>query len=129
MRFVSWRRSIPTIAFFQRTRQTAVLVRASRFPFRPKKSALPMDGRRDSQDNERNPPARPPLFFSRLHRSPFMPRHAAFAFTFFLLAAASLSAADWPQWRGPHRDGIGNEKNLLDDWTKTKPKLVWNSKD
>jgi len=46
------------------------------------------------------------------------------------LAVPSFHAQlkDWPQWRGPNRDGIGNEKNLLTDWSKTKPRLVWNSK-
>jgi outer membrane protein assembly factor BamB len=60
-----------------------------------------------------------------------MPRHAAMALSLFFALNLSLSAQvkDWPQWRGPQRDGIGSEKGLLDDWTKTKPRLVWNSKD
>lgn len=59
-----------------------------------------------------------------------MPRHAALVLPLLLSVALSASAQtkDWPQWRGPHRDGIGSEKNLLDDWSKVKPKLVWNSK-
>lgn len=29
------------------------------------------------------------------------------------------------QWRGPNRDGIFNEKNLLNEWTEEGPKLLW----
>src|SRR5690242_11873064 len=41
----------------------------------------------------------------------------AFAFT--------CRADDYPQWRGPHRDGISNEKGLLKQWPKEGPKLLW----
>ena len=40
-----------------------------------------------------------------------------------------VSAQDWPQWRGPNRDGISAEKNLLKEWPKEGPKLVWQVKD
>jgi len=33
--------------------------------------------------------------------------------------------ADWPQWRGPLRDSISNEKGLLDSWPQGGPKLLW----
>ncbi|HYO84565.1 MAG TPA: PQQ-binding-like beta-propeller repeat protein [Bryobacteraceae bacterium] len=32
-------------------------------------------------------------------------------------AAAALSAGDWPDWRGPRRDGISPEKILTDSWS------------
>ena len=32
---------------------------------------------------------------------------------------------DWPQWRGPRRDGISNEKKLLSSWPDSGPKLLW----
>ena len=32
---------------------------------------------------------------------------------------------DWPQWRGPRRDGISNEKGLLSSWPEGGPKLLW----
>ena len=32
------------------------------------------------------------------------------------LAALSLSAADWPDWRGPHLNGVSDEKGLPDKW-------------
>lgn len=31
----------------------------------------------------------------------------------------------WPQWRGPRRDGISNEKGLLASWPQDGPKLLW----
>lgn len=31
----------------------------------------------------------------------------------------------WPQWRGPRRDGISDEKGLLASWPKEGPKLLW----
>lgn len=54
-----------------------------------------------------------------------------------LLAALGLAAAPvqnappvpaaghWPQWRGPSRDGVSTEKELLREWPKEGPKLVW----
>jgi outer membrane protein assembly factor BamB len=35
---------------------------------------------------------------------------------------------DWPQWRGPNRDGISKETGLLKVWPEGGPKLLWNSK-
>lgn len=35
--------------------------------------------------------------------------------------------ADWPQWRGPDRNGLSSETGLLKDWRKTPPKLDWMS--
>ena len=32
---------------------------------------------------------------------------------------------DWPQWRGPRRDGISQEKGLLPSWPATGPALLW----
>jgi outer membrane protein assembly factor BamB len=34
-------------------------------------------------------------------------------------------SADWPQWRGPHRDGISQESGLLGEWPADGPKLLW----
>ena len=31
----------------------------------------------------------------------------------------------WPQWRGPRRDGISDEKGLLQSWPEGGPKLAW----
>jgi outer membrane protein assembly factor BamB len=32
---------------------------------------------------------------------------------------------DWPQWQGPERNAISRETNLLQDWRKGGPTLVW----
>ena len=32
---------------------------------------------------------------------------------------------DWPQWRGPRRDGISDEKDLLERWPEGGPELIW----
>ncbi|HEY2147586.1 MAG TPA: PQQ-binding-like beta-propeller repeat protein, partial [Pirellulales bacterium] len=42
-----------------------------------------------------------------------------------LIMGASSSAADWPQWRGPERNGISHETGLLKEWPKDGPKLIW----
>ena len=34
-------------------------------------------------------------------------------------------AGDWPQWRGPGRDGKSAETGLIKDWDKTPPKHLW----
>ena len=40
---------------------------------------------------------------------------------------AADAAGDWPQWRGPNRDAVSTEKNLLKEWPEKGPPLVWNS--
>jgi len=39
--------------------------------------------------------------------------------------AMAQSAANWPQWRGPNRDGISKETGLLKQWPTDGPPLVW----
>jgi outer membrane protein assembly factor BamB len=39
------------------------------------------------------------------------------------------AAANWPQWRGPSRDGISKETGLLQDWPAEGPKLLWQQTD
>lgn len=38
------------------------------------------------------------------------------------------AANDWPQWRGPHRDGVSSETDLLTVWPDGGPKLLWEQK-
>jgi outer membrane protein assembly factor BamB len=42
-----------------------------------------------------------------------------------LCAASSVSADDWPNWRGPSYDGSSAEKGMLREWPKEGPKIVW----
>lgn len=37
----------------------------------------------------------------------------------------ATQADDWPQWRGPNRDGISAETGLLKEWPENGPKLLW----
>lgn len=36
-------------------------------------------------------------------------------------------ADDWPQWRGPRRDAICNEQDLLQNWPDGGPPLAWSA--
>jgi outer membrane protein assembly factor BamB len=38
---------------------------------------------------------------------------------------SNKAADDWPQWRGPKRDGISAERGLLKSWPAGGPKLLW----
>jgi len=42
-----------------------------------------------------------------------------------LACCAPAWDADWPQWRGPNRDGISPETGLLRSWPPGGPQLVW----
>ena len=44
---------------------------------------------------------------------------------FFLLAASPLLAGDWPDWRGPNRDGTTTEKGLPEKWSLKGENLAW----
>src|SRR4051812_48131876 len=47
-----------------------------------------------------------------------------------LLVAGGLRAvaSDWPQWRGPDRNGVSREKGWLDVWPEQGPKIAWKAK-
>lgn len=53
----------------------------------------------------------------------------------FCFAAASATrptlprTSDWPQWRGPGRDGVSKETGLLKQWPAVGPKLLWQLND
>jgi outer membrane protein assembly factor BamB len=36
-----------------------------------------------------------------------------------------VAAEDWPQWRGPRRDGVSSETGLLKQWPASGPPLAW----
>ena len=53
-------------------------------------------------------------------------------FTVFLVMSALLYggiltaiATEWPQWRGPNRDGVSGEVGLLKEWSPNGPKVLW----
>jgi len=56
-------------------------------------------------------------------------KQALLALTAGILFGSFALADDWPQFRGPNRDGISNEKGLLKAWPKGGPKLAWTFKD
>lgn len=45
-----------------------------------------------------------------------------------LLLMPADGTGNWPQWRGPHRDGVSTESGLLTEWPKDGPKLLWEAK-
>src|SRR5262249_47853617 len=42
-----------------------------------------------------------------------------------LLAAQTPVAVDWPQWRGPSRDGVSKESGLMQQWPPSGPPRLW----
>ena len=44
---------------------------------------------------------------------------------FFLCEWKVLAQGEWPQWRGPNRDGISKETGLLKQWPSQGPPLEW----
>ncbi|MDX1643650.1 MAG: PQQ-binding-like beta-propeller repeat protein [Thermoanaerobaculia bacterium] len=42
-----------------------------------------------------------------------------------LIAVPGVEADDWPQWRGPERNGKSAETGLLDEWPAEGPPLAW----
>jgi outer membrane protein assembly factor BamB len=41
------------------------------------------------------------------------------------IEAAVSATTDWPQWRGPNRDGVSTESGLLAAWPKDGPPVLW----
>jgi len=41
------------------------------------------------------------------------------------IVAVVNATGDWPQWRGPNRDGVSTETGLLADWPEGGPKVLW----
>jgi outer membrane protein assembly factor BamB len=61
---------------------------------------------------------------------PFTRRITAPAAAALVICGAALSAdpprgADWPQWRGPNRDGRSPDTGLLSTWGPSGPPLAW----
>ncbi len=67
----------------------------------------------------------------RLNAFAFCAATLCFAALAFVLCGEKVGAAgdaaegQWPQWRGPNRDGISADKGLLKSWDNQPPKLAW----
>jgi outer membrane protein assembly factor BamB len=52
--------------------------------------------------------------------------HQRIGFALLLTALPAFAAEpDWPQFRGPKRDGVSTDKNLLKSWPDKGPPLAW----
>ena len=52
-------------------------------------------------------------------------RVAAITLSIGFALTQNLRGEDWPQWRGPQRDGVSHETGLLKSWPESGPPLVW----
>ena len=50
------------------------------------------------------------------------------ALSFLLFASTLCSADDWPQWRGPNRDGVWRETGLIESFDAPRIPLRWKAK-
>jgi outer membrane protein assembly factor BamB len=55
----------------------------------------------------------------------FCPVRCRLAFLVLALSAALCRADDWPQFRGPNRDGKSAETGLLKKWPDAGPAMLW----
>ena len=46
----------------------------------------------------------------------------------FISALPALHALDWPQFRGPNRDGVSPDQGLAAGWPEGGPELLWTAK-
>lgn len=56
------------------------------------------------------------------------PMRRALIASVICLALGTARGDDWPQWRGPNRDGISNEKGIKTTWPAEGPAKVWEAK-
>jgi outer membrane protein assembly factor BamB len=53
------------------------------------------------------------------------PRRFGIALALAILALSTVAASDWPEWRGPSRDGRAAETNLPARWSPQGENLAW----
>ena len=41
------------------------------------------------------------------------------------ISAMPAAAGDWPEWRGPNRDGVSSETGLPSRWSSVGEGLAW----
>jgi outer membrane protein assembly factor BamB len=51
--------------------------------------------------------------------------HSTLSLAALCLIGGALTAADWPQFLGPNRDGVSPETGLLPSWPKNGPPVLW----
>src|SRR4051812_45625124 len=61
---------------------------------------------------------------TRMRFAPFL-KVIVGAILFLLANARPVGAADWPQFRGPHRDGTWEEPGILENFSKGGLKILW----
>src|SRR5215217_8081188 len=44
-----------------------------------------------------------------------------------VIARGQSPSTDWPQWRGPERNGLSKETGLLSQWPRSGPPVVWSA--
>lgn len=49
----------------------------------------------------------------------------SFLFLLFFVVSLGAVAQEIAQWRGPYRNGVYPEKNLLKEWPAEGPKMLW----
>jgi outer membrane protein assembly factor BamB len=54
--------------------------------------------------------------------------HVVAALAMVFGSTLGLSAADWPHWLGPQRNGASPETGLLTTWPATGPMILWQAK-
>lgn len=48
-----------------------------------------------------------------------------FSVVSILFCIPMTGATEWPQWRGPNRDGVSGEVGILKAWPPNGPKMLW----
>ncbi len=54
-----------------------------------------------------------------------MPRLITLLVVLCQINCLSVRAEDWPQWRGPHRDGVWSEQGLVEKFAKPELNIRW----
>lgn len=57
-----------------------------------------------------------------------MPTRSLLSAIGLCVLVSTARSADWPQFRGPSRDGVSQEKGLLQSWPEKGPPLAWTAK-
>ncbi len=52
-------------------------------------------------------------------------KHLTGVFCAIFVSSSLVLASDWPQWKGPNRDSICTETDLLQEWPEEGPELLW----